>query len=137
MYLVSTQGGDTPPGEVRPVGGYGAGFGQLWVYDTKHERLTLLFESPSRTVLELPDNMCISKHRAALLCEDGPTENYVRGITRDGEIFDFALNAIDRRQQEEFAGATFSHDGHTLFVNIQADPGMTFAIWGPWKRGVL
>ena len=25
-------------------------------------------------------------------------------------------------------------DGHTLFVNIQASAGMTFAIWGPWER---
>ena len=24
-------------------------------------------------------------------------------------------------------------DGHTLFVNIQASRGMTFAIWGPWQ----
>jgi secreted PhoX family phosphatase len=32
----------------------------------------------------------------------------------------------------EFAGATFSPSGDTLFVNIQ-DPGMTLAIWGPWR----
>ena len=35
---------------------------------------------------------------------------------------------------EEFAGATFSDDGHTLFVNILGPPGVTFAIWGPWQR---
>ena len=35
---------------------------------------------------------------------------------------------------DEFAGSTFSPDGHTLFVNIQASAGMTFAIWGPWER---
>ncbi|MGH8828550.1 MAG: alkaline phosphatase PhoX, partial [Jiangellaceae bacterium] len=35
---------------------------------------------------------------------------------------------------DEFAGATFSPDGRTLFVNIQASRGMTFAIWGPWER---
>ena len=34
VYLVSTQGGDTPPGEPPPAG-YGDGFGQLWVYDTR------------------------------------------------------------------------------------------------------
>jgi secreted PhoX family phosphatase len=33
---------------------------------------------------------------------------------------------------DEFAGSTFSPDGGTLFVNIQASAGMTFAIWGPW-----
>ena len=35
---------------------------------------------------------------------------------------------------EEFAGSTFSPDGHTLFVNIQAGAGLTFAIWGPWEE---
>jgi secreted PhoX family phosphatase len=35
---------------------------------------------------------------------------------------------------EEFAGATFSPDGGTLFVNIQSSKGITFAIWGPWGR---
>ena len=31
-------------------------------------------------------------------------------------------------------GSTFSHTGQTLFVNIQASRGMTFAIWGPWGQ---
>ena len=35
---------------------------------------------------------------------------------------------------DEFAGSTFSPNGQTLFVNIQAGRGMTFAIWGPWER---
>ena len=38
------------------------------------------------------------------------------------------------RSNDEFAGSTFSPDGHTLFVNIQAGAGMNFAIWGPWER---
>jgi len=136
IYLVSTQGGDTPAGEA-PPDGYGDGFGQIWVYHTKKRTLTLLFESPSRTVLELPDNMTISPQKAALLCEDGPTENLLRGVTRRGKIFDFALNAIPQRMGEEFAGSTFSHDGKVLFVNIQALSANTFAIWGPFRRGAL
>jgi len=32
----------------------------------------------------------------------------------------------------EFAGATFSPDGTTLFVNIQQS-GLTLAITGPWR----
>jgi uncharacterized protein len=137
VYLVSTQGGDTPAGEPGPSGGYGRGYGQLWVYDTRRQTLTLLFESPSRTVLELPDNMCISPQGSSLLCEDGPTENLLRGVTPDGEIFDFALNAIAGRAGEEFAGSTFAPDGKVLFVNIQASSGLTFAIWGPWRKGAL
>jgi uncharacterized protein len=136
IYLVSTQGGDTPAGETPPAG-FGDGFGQVWVYDTRRSTLTLLFGSPSRTVLELPDNLAISPQGSALLCEDGPVENYLRGVTQDGDIFDFALNAIERREGEEFAGATFSPGGDVLFVNIQSSTGLTFAIWGPWERGAL
>jgi secreted PhoX family phosphatase len=136
VYLVSTQGGDTPVGEP-PPSGYGDGFGQLWVYDIDEETLTMLFESPSRTVLELPDNICISPQKSSLLCEDGPTENYLRGITPDGGIFDFARNAMFRREGDEFAGATFTPDRDVLFVNIQASSGLTFAIWGPWENGAL
>ena len=136
VYLVSTQGGNTPAGESAPSG-FGDGFGQLWVYDTEQATLTLLFESPSRTVLELPDNLCISPQKSSLLCEDGAVENYLRGVTPAGGIFDFALNAIAGREREEFAGSTFTPDGKVLFVNIQASSGLTFAIWGPWKKGAL
>ena len=38
------------------------------------------------------------------------------------------------RYNEEFAGATFGPGTDTLFVNIQASAGITFAIWGPWGR---
>lgn len=31
------------------------------------------------------------------------------------------------------AGATFSGDGLTLYVNCY-DPGTTFAVTGPWQR---
>jgi len=53
-------------------------------------------------------------------------------------LWDICLNRLVGRDgaerfDEEFAGSTFSTDGHTLFVNIQAGKGMTFAIWGPWK----
>jgi len=63
----------------------------------------------------------------------------VRGLTTDGHLWDIALNRLRRasddapRFGEEFAGSTFSPDGHTLFVNIQATAGLTFAIWGPWE----
>ena len=42
-----------------------------------------------------------------------------------------AIESGDYRQSE-WAGATFSPDGKTLFVNIQT-PGITFAIAGPWE----
>jgi Alkaline phosphatase PhoX len=56
----------------------------------------------------------------------------VVGIIDDGRTFPFAFNRLN---DEEFAGVTFSPDGHTLFVNIQGPPGLTFATWDPGHQG--
>ena len=53
---------------------------------------------------------------------------------RKGRLFDIAQNKIAAQINDEFAGATFSPDGRTLFVNIQASQGVSMAIWGPWGR---
>ena len=92
-------------------------------------------------MLELPDNVTHSSRGTIVICEDGPVDNYVRGLTKQGALFDIALNRLRRnappnaaRFGEEFAGATFSPNGRTLFVNIQAAQAISFAIWGPWGR---
>jgi len=64
------------------------------------------------------------------LGEDGRGDNYLRGLTPDGAIYDFARNAHE--DSAEFCGACFSPDGGTLFVNVQV-PGFTYAITGPWE----
>jgi secreted PhoX family phosphatase len=139
VYFTSTQGGTpddtTDPG---PSGGFGRGYGQVWAYDPRRQRLTMVYESPSKQILELPDNLTISPRGTLLLCEDGTVDNYLRGLTRDGQLFDFAKNAIAAHENEEFAGATFGAGGQTLYVNIQASsPTLSFAIWGPWHRGAF
>lgn len=134
IFFVSTQGGGPP---FFRKSGYGQGWGQVWVYDIRSETLTLLFESPSQAVLDMPDNITMSPRRkSVLLCEDSSGANYLRGLTQDGQLFDFALNAYPGATGDEFAGSTFSPDTQTLFVNLQAT-GVTFAIWGPWERGLL
>ncbi len=136
MYIASTEGGGPFPGG-NGSAGFGDGFGQVWVYDIAAETITLLFESPGQDVLDLPDNITISpRHKSVLLCEDSSGANFLRGLTQNGLLFDFALNAFPGRTSDEFAGATFSPDTQTLFVNLQAT-GVTFAIWGPWERGLL
>ena len=98
-----------------------------------------MFQSPDRATLDFPDNITTSKRGTLILCEDNTQDNFVRGLTRGGDLFDIALNRIVSRtgadrSGDEFAGSTFSVDGETLFVNIQASAGMSFAIWGPWDR---
>lgn len=136
IFLASTQGGGPFPETVGRAG-FGGGWGQVWVYDLRKETLTLLFESPRQAVLDLPDNITVSPRRkSVLLCEDSSGDNFLRGLTQDGLLFDFCLNRFPGQFGDEFAGATFSPDTQTLFVNLQAT-GATFAIWGPWERGLL
>ena len=132
VFFHATNGGDL-------------GLGQVWQYrpDARGEGvLTLVFESASRAVLDQPDNLTVSPRGGIVICEDADQVCHLRGLTRDGRIFDFARNILN---PNEFAGACFSPDGRTLFVNIQGDVrsgrfgvlGRTFAIWGPWERGAL
>jgi secreted PhoX family phosphatase len=137
VYFVSTQGGGAPNDPTQPVSGgaFGTGRGQVWAYDIAASQLRLVYESPSAATLDLPDNVVTTRSGALLLCEDNTAPNFLRGLTPDGDLFDFARNTIPGQTGDEFAGATFGPDFHTLFVNIQSGASLTFAIWGPWRRG--
>jgi secreted PhoX family phosphatase len=140
IYFAATQGGGAAEISFGPIAdGYGNGSGQIWAYDPKRQTLTCVFQSPGPSVLDFPDNITHSGRGTIVICEDNVNDNYVRGLTREGELVDIALNRLVSstglpRFDDEFAGATFSPDGGTLFVNIQATRGITFAIWGPWGR---
>jgi secreted PhoX family phosphatase len=131
VYFCSTQGGPVVSDD--PPSGFGDGQGQVWAYDTRTSTLSIVFESPGRDTLDLPDNVTTSADGTLVLCEDNDEDNFLRGLSRRGDIWDIALNQVPDMFDAEFAGSTFSPDGHTLFVNIQDDPAMSFAIWGPWK----
>ena len=139
VYFCSTQGGGPAETSIGPIpDGYGNGHGQIWAYHTRAQILQLVYESPGPDVLDFPDNVTTSPRGTLVVCEDNVNDNYLRGLTRGGTLFDIALNRVVSRTgtprfNDEFAGSTFSPDGHTLFVNIQASRGMTFAIWGPWR----
>ncbi|HYM81079.1 MAG TPA: alkaline phosphatase PhoX [Candidatus Limnocylindria bacterium] len=104
--------------------------GQVWRLDVRRQTLTLAYEPNDVAVLDGPDNILPAPNGDLIVCEDGRDEQFVLGITSAGSFYRLARNAYN---QSEFAGACFSPDGRTMFVNIQ-DPGMTFAIWGPWSR---
>ncbi len=120
--------------------------GQIWQFDPQQEKLTLLFESPAKEVLNMPDNLCVNPGGGLMLCEDndyGAEELPQRmfSLSQDGHLTLFAQNNLrlngERNgfsgdfRNKEWAGATFSPDGRWLFVNLQT-PGITLAITGPW-----
>jgi uncharacterized protein len=131
VFFNATSGGD-------------AGAGQVWQYHIGRRELQLIFESPSTDVLNSPDNICVSPRSGLVICEDGSGVQHLRGLTRRGEIFDLARNDASGT---EWAGACFSPQGRTLFVNLQGETrplenptgekGKTLAIWGPWEEGAL
>jgi uncharacterized protein len=131
--------------------------GQIWRFRPEGDggELTLVAESGAEREMEEPDNVTTKPNSRGgiLVCEDGSegTDNYLRGVTPDGEIFPFARNLVnvdahrldaedykpgELRGFAEFAGAAYSPDGRWLFVSIQV-PGITYATTGPWERGVL
>ena len=139
VYWTSTQGGGAAETGPDTIGGYGNGSGQIWGYDTRSQQLILVYQSSGPAVLDFPDNVTVSARGTLILCEDSTGDNFLRGLTRKGELFDVALNRMFTpagipRFGDEFAGSTFSPDGDTLFVNVQASRGISYAIWGPWGR---
>jgi secreted PhoX family phosphatase len=145
VYFTSTSGG--------------IGRGQVFHFDPRREKLTLIFESGTDSNHPVsPDNLTISPRGGVLICEDrsGPLSRLI-GLGQTGEAFEFARNNVVLSDAEaaivhskfpgtegvinagsytgaEVCGACF-HD-RWLFVNIQS-PGVTFAITGPWNNGVL
>ena len=145
LYFASTSGGH-------------ARLGQIWVLNPQSSTLTLVFESPDVDVLDACDNVTVTPRGGLIICEDNGGMQFLRGISKSGEVFDFAKNI---HNAIEFAGACFSPDGQTLFVNLfgrmtvrtltpfraarqiplqqpeSSEQALTLAIWGPWKSGLL
>ncbi len=129
IYFTATSGG-------------AKGYGQIFRYTpSKHEggrgkqgMLELFLESQDPALYNLGDNIAVMPNGHLMVSEDQYTpivDNHLRCVTPAGETYRFARSAI----QTEFAGACFSPDGSTLFVNLYA-PTTTFAITGPWDRVV-
>jgi secreted PhoX family phosphatase len=116
--------------------GGAAGVGQVWVYDPRLSTLTLLFESPDASVLQSPDNVVVvPKTGDILLQEDGGGDQFMRGVTLDGKIYDFAKGLATG---SEFCGGCFDPDGETLYVSQQggrpSQAAVTYAIFGPFAK---
>ncbi len=112
--------------------------GQVWRLDPAANTMELVVrfdvnEDPTSDNFDGPDNITVSPWGGLVLCADGEGAQHLFTVSPEGEPHIFAKNVRDAEEEtgSEFTGATFSADGQTLFVNLQA-PGLTFAIQGPW-----
>lgn len=99
-------------------------------------RVQLFVESADDKTLNMGDNLTVAPWGHLIVCEDNYSDAdpcHLKGVTPDGKIYTLARNVF--RGNGELAGAVFSPDGSTLFVNVQF-PGITFAITGPWETVV-
>ena len=120
LYFCCTSGGAVKLGQIF----------RLRPQSTGADRLQLFFESTSVDQFNYGDNLVVAPNDHLVVCEDAYTDevtNYLRGITPDGAAYPLAL----LHAQSEWAGACFSPDGRTLFVNVYS-PAKTVAITGPW-----
>ncbi|WP_163930712.1 alkaline phosphatase PhoX [Paraferrimonas sp. SM1919] len=93
-------------------------------------RIQLFVESLDKADFNFGDNITVTPQGHLLVCEDQYTDsvnNYLRGVAPDGSLYPFARLTA----QTEPAGACFSPDGSTLFVNVYKG-SKTLAITGPW-----
>ncbi len=124
LYFCCTNGGQKQLGQVMKL---------VPSADGKQDKLQLFLESEDKNLYNFGDNLTVCPNGHLLVCEDQYTDivdNHLRGVTPNGEVYNFAkLHA-----QTELAGACFSPDGNTLFVNIYS-PTKTLAITGPWLEG--
>ncbi|QBX37710.1 DUF839 domain-containing protein [Brevundimonas sp. S30B] len=132
LYLTATSGGPIKRGQIlryQPSAHEGT--------DREPEapgRLQLFVESADEKVMNMGDNLTVAPWGHLIVCEDNYSDeirNHLKGVSPDGRVYTLARNATGANS--EFAGACFSPDGSTLFVNFQ-HPGLTFAITGPWDR---
>jgi len=120
MYFTATSGGAAEEGQIFRLRPNADG----------PDAIDLFYESPAASEYSFGDNIVVTPFGDLLVCEDqyGATvDNYLRGVTPAGEAYPFARI----RLQTEPAGACFSPDGQTMFVNMYS-PTMTLAITGPW-----
>jgi uncharacterized protein len=121
LFFACTSGGVRRDGQIMRYRPDGADTGEL----------QLFLESDNPALLRMCDNLTVAPFGHLIVCEDRARNetNYLRGVTADGRLYTLARNA---GSDSEFAGACFSPDGSTLFVNLQED-GLTLAIAGPWN----
>lgn len=117
LFMCATAGGPIGRGQILRLQHAGA-----------QPVLSVVAHSEDAAMLDMPDNITVAPSGELFVAEDGLLGNYLRRVTRDGVVHDFARNAMSA---SELSGPCFTPDGRTMFVNIQHD-GLTLAIQGPF-----
>ena len=126
--------------------------GYIFEYDPAQETVWVVYESPGHDLISGPDNIIMSPRGSLVVCEDRVNRKKagqsLNGLTTEGLMFRFCqvntnlegeFGGHDLRKtalNSEWAGPTFSRDGQWLFVNLFS-PGMSIAITGPWRDGLI
>ena len=134
-------GGDRPAADPSGTGAARARCGRTTRAPTAHLPLPVAGNGNARAAgqhhgAQQPrdDRAVRGRPRRQLHPRPQPSVDLVRHRPEPADRNNAADGTFAPRFAEEFAGATFSPDGQTLFVNIQAAQALTFAIWGPWSR---
>jgi secreted PhoX family phosphatase len=120
LYFACTSGGEAKLGQIF----------RLRPQASPPDNLQLFYESTSPDQFNYGDNLTVAPNGHLVVCEDQYVDNarnHIRGITPEGTAYPLAMSRLDT----EWAGACFSPDGRTLFVNCYR-PAKTVAITGPW-----
>lgn len=129
LYFCCTNGGKKQLGQVMKY--QPSKFEGAEQEHTSPGQIQLFVESTNESFYNFGDNLAVAPNGHLIVCEDQYTDvvdNHLRGVTPAGEVYNFARLIL----QTELAGACFSPDGKTMFVNIQS-PTQTLAITGPWN----
>ncbi len=124
--------------------------GQVFRLDIATATLTMIFEATRNDKFTGPDNIIVSPRGSLMICEDRhglfTSGQYIAGLNEQNGLFAFCqtnpqLDTVhaghDLRKTalpSEWAGVCFSADGQWMFANLY-NPGITFAITGPWQEG--
>ena len=133
IFFVSTSGGDAKNGDVNSDGYAEASARSGPTGPAGRAETTLVYESPSGSEMDGPDNITVTPRGGLITCEDDPSSAYVdttrsrrhrahqpadradppgRGVRAGGQ----------RAQRVELAGACFSPSGRTLFQHLRPRP---------------
>jgi hypothetical protein len=124
--------------------------GQLFRLDIAQGSVEMIFEVAERDGFTGPDNIIVSPRGSLMICEDrlgtSTKAQYIAGLDEQVGLFAFCQTnphldgdyaGHDLRKTalgSEWAGVCFSADGQWMFANLY-NPGVTFAITGPWQEG--